>query len=228
MIGVILNMNLSKSLEYFDPLNTVKGAIHVIGIGAMGSRVAELLARLGIKKIHIWDMDVVEDKNIANQAYLHHHIGMKKTDALEELLKDINPQIEVVKHGEYNGQPVAGYIFLCVDSIELRHKIANTNKDNPYVIAMFDTRMRLEDAQSYGAKWSDKQQKEMFINSMAFTDEEAQEATPVSACGTTLSVASTVVATAAFTVANFMNTVRADKCTSMIFTNTFDFNVMKY
>ena len=71
MIGVILNMNLSKSLEYFDPLNTVKGAIHVIGIGAMGSRVAELLARLGIKKIHIWDMDVVEDKNIANQAYLH-------------------------------------------------------------------------------------------------------------------------------------------------------------
>ena len=68
----------------------------------------------------------------------------------------------------------------------------------------------------------------MFINSMAFTDEEAQEATPVSACGTTLSVASTVVATAAFTVANFMNTVRADECTSMIFTNTFDFNVMKY
>ena len=62
-------MNLSKSLEYFDPLNQVDGAIHIIGVGAMGSRVAELLARLGIRKIHVWDMDTVEDKNITNQAY---------------------------------------------------------------------------------------------------------------------------------------------------------------
>ena len=73
-------MDLSKSLEYFDPLNSFKGAIHVIGVGAMGSRIAELLVRLGIPKIHIWDMDIVEAKNITNQAYLHHHIGMKKTD----------------------------------------------------------------------------------------------------------------------------------------------------
>ena len=78
-------MNLSKSLEFFNPINDVQGAIHIIGIGAMGSRVAELLARLGTPTLHIWDMDIVEDKNIANQVYLHHQIGMKKTDALEEL-----------------------------------------------------------------------------------------------------------------------------------------------
>ena len=34
-------MNLSKSLEYFDPINDFEGAIHVIGIGAMGSRIVE-------------------------------------------------------------------------------------------------------------------------------------------------------------------------------------------
>ena len=111
-------MNLSKSLEYFDPINQVDGAIHIIGIGAMGSRVAELLVRLGIPKIHIWDMDTVEDKNIANQVYLHSHIGMKKTDALESLLKDINPQIQIIKHGKYTDQALAGYVFLNVDSIE--------------------------------------------------------------------------------------------------------------
>ena len=82
-------MNLSKSLEYFDPLNQIDGSIHVIGIGAMGSRVTELLVRLGINKIHIWDMDTVEDKNITNQLYFHHQIGMNKTDALEEILLDI-------------------------------------------------------------------------------------------------------------------------------------------
>ena len=82
-------MDLSKSLEFFDPLNQIKAPIHVIGIGAMGSRVAELLVRLGVTKLHIWDMDKVEPKNIANQVYLNHHIGMQKVDALEEYLKDI-------------------------------------------------------------------------------------------------------------------------------------------
>ena len=72
-------MNLSKSLEYFDPINDVTAPVHVIGVGAMGSRVVELLVRLGIPKIHIWDMDIVEDKNITNQLYFTTQIGMKKT-----------------------------------------------------------------------------------------------------------------------------------------------------
>ena len=221
-------MNLSKSLEYFDPLNQVKGTIHIIGIGAMGSRIAELLARLGIRKINIWDMDTVEDKNVANQIYTHKHIGMNKTDALEEILKEINPNITVVKHGEYTDEMLSGYIFLCVDSIEVRYKIAKKFENSNYVKAMYDTRMRLEDAQSYGALWSNSEQRKQFINSMDFSDDEAKEATPVSACGTTLSVASTVVSTAAFTVANFINTIRKGECTSMIFTNAFDFSIIKF
>lgn len=221
-------MNLSKSLEYFDPINQVQGAIHIIGIGAMGSRVAELLTRLGITKLHIWDMDIVEDKNITNQVYLHHQIGMKKTDALEELLKDINPELQVIKHDKYTDQSLSGYIFLNVDSIELRYKIASANKDNTMIKAMFDCRMRLEDAQSYAAKWDDEQQKKMFINSMNFTDAEATEATPVSACGTTLSVASTVVSTAAFTVSNFINLIRTDELKSMIFTDAFAHTITTY
>ena len=221
-------MNLSKSLEYFDPINQVDGAIHIIGVGAMGSRVAELLVRLGIPKIHIWDMDTVEDKNIANQVYLHSHIGMKKTDALELLLKDINPQLQVIKHGKYTDQPLSGYVFLNVDSIELRYNITKHNMDNKFIKAMFDCRMRLEDAQSYAAKWDNEKQKNTFLASMEFTDQEATEATPVSACGTTLSVASTVVSTAAFTVSNFINLIRRGTCDSMIFTNAFSYIITKF
>lgn len=221
-------MDLSKSLEFLDPINDIKAPIHIIGIGAMGSRVVELLVRLGIPKIHIWDMDIVESKNITNQLYLNKHIGMKKIDALEDLLKEINPNLVVYKHEEYKQQPLAGYIFLAVDSIELRYNIANNNKDNKLIKAMFDTRMRLIDAQSYAADWNNEQQKSVFINSMNFTDSEAKEATPISACGTTLSVAPTVVSTAAFTVANFINIVKEKQCTSMIFTNAFDFSIIKY
>jgi len=221
-------MDLSKSLEYFNPINDVKGAIHVIGIGAMGSRVAELLVRLGIETIHIWDMDTVEPKNITNQLYFARQIGMKKTDALEQILKLINPNLTVIKHGEYKDQVLSGYVFLNVDSIELRYKIASANQTNDKIKAMFDCRMRLEDAQSYAADWSNSKQKVTFINTMDFSDEEAKEATPVSACGTTLSVAPTVVSTAAFTVANFINLVRKQSCDTMIFTDAFAFNVVKY
>ena len=221
-------MNLSKSLEYFDPINDVKAPIHIIGVGAMGSRIAELLVRLGIRQIHIWDMDVVEDKNITNQLYFHKQIGLPKTEALEEILKEINPQVDIKKHGKYTNQNLSGYIFLCVDSIELRYEIANANKDNKYILGMFDTRMRLEDAQSYAADWSDEQQKKVFLSSMAFTDAEAAEATPVSACGTTLSVASTVVSTAAFTVSNFINLIRKQECKAMIFTDAFNHTITSY
>lgn len=221
-------MDLSKSLEYLDPINQIDGAIHIIGIGAMGSRIAELLVRLGVPKIHIWDMDTVESKNITNQAYLHTHIGMKKTDALESLLKDINPTLKVVKHGEYKDEPIAGYVFLCVDSIELRYNIAKENINNTLIKAMFDTRMRLEDAQAYAAKWDEESSRNKFINTMKFTDEEAKDATPVSACGTTLSVASTVVTTAALTVSNFINLVRKNELKEMIFINTFEHTLITY
>ncbi len=219
-------MDLSKSLEYFDPLNQVEGAIHIVGIGAMGSRIAELLVRLGVSKINIWDFDIVEAKNITNQYYTTNYIGQPKTAALSDMLKKINPKLEVKEHGKYTDQTLSGYVFLCVDSIELRYKIATSQKDNTKVLAMFDTRMRLEDAQSYAADWHDEIQKKTFISSMEFTDADAVEATPVSACGTTLSVASTVVSTAAFTVSNFMNFVRNKSCKTMIFTNAFEHTIV--
>lgn len=220
-------MNLSKSLEFFNPLE-VEAPIHVIGIGAMGSRIAELLVRLGISTIHIWDMDSVDAHNITNQLYFSSQIGQPKVEALETILKDINPQLEVKKHGEWKDQVVGGYVFLCVDNIELRKQITEKCYNNKSVKGMFDCRMRLTDAQSYGADWTDEQQKKMFLNSMDFTHDEAKDATPVSACGTTLSVASTVVSTAAFTVSNFMNLIRKGECASMIFTDAFEHTVVKY
>lgn len=220
-------MNLNKSLEFFNPVN-VDAPIHVIGIGAMGSRIAELLVRLGVERINIWDMDTVDAHNITNQLYFHKQIGMTKTDALEEILTSINPTLKVIKHGEWKDNTLGGYIFLCVDNIDLRRTITEKCYNSEAVKGMFDCRMRLTDAQSYGANWKDESQKKMFLNTMDFSHDEAKDATPVSACGTTLSVASTVVSTAAFTVSNFMNLINKGECASMIFTDAFEHTIMKY
>ena len=83
-------MDLNKSREYFDPSHLEKQPCHIIGCGAIGSTVAENLARLGLENICLWDFDVVNPHNIANQMFLHTQIGMAKVNAVEDILKSIN------------------------------------------------------------------------------------------------------------------------------------------
>ena len=147
---------------------------------------------------------------------------------MAEYLRKINPDIvddlRVVEEG-YTGQRLSGYIFLCVDNIDLRRKIAEACKDNPYVKGMFDFRMRLTDAQHYAADWSDKKMVEAFLNSMAFSHEEAKEETPVSACNITLSVCTTVRSVVAAGVSNFVNFVKGNGLKKMILCDSFAFGL---
>ena len=216
-------MNLNKSLEFFDP-KTVGHAIHIIGCGAIGSTIAENLARLGISKIHLWDFDIVTSHNITNQMFLQKHINKPKVTALTEILKEINPEITIIPHGhgwdpEKDITNLTGYVFLCVDSIETRKAILDANKYNTFIKAIFDNRMRLTDAQHYASSWQTKEQKDFLFNTMDFTDEEAKDSTPVSACGTTLSVCYTVRAIAAAAVANFVNKVNNNELQKTILVN---------
>lgn len=84
-------MNLVKHMEFFDP-TTVRDSVHVIGVGAIGSIVVEQLVRLGFENIHIYDFDTVTDYNVTNQLYRTIDIGEKKTTALIDMCKAINPE----------------------------------------------------------------------------------------------------------------------------------------
>jgi len=220
-------VNLSKSYEVFQPEKN-NDRIHIIGCGSVGSSIAEMLARSGVENMTLWDFDVVESKNIANQMFYNCDIGMPKIEALANIIKDINPNaednIEFEKDG-WDGQQLSGYVFLCVDSIEIRKKIVEKHYDSPFIKAMFDVRTRLEDAQHYAADWSDSDMKKAFLNSMNFTHEEAEEETPVSACGTTLGVCHTVRAICAFCVANFINFWNDKGIKKLILVDAFRFTI---
>lgn len=219
-------MDLNKSREYFDPEEMGTTPCHIIGCGAIGSTVAENLTRLGIKNICLWDMDIVNPHNIANQMFLHSQIGMPKVNAVEDILKSINPEAEITtREMPYEKQRLAGYVFLCVDNIELRRSIVEHNLPNQSIKAMFDFRMRLTDAQHYAASWNDEKEKRVFLDSMQFSHDEALSETPVSACGVQLSVAPTVRIIAATGVANFMNFVRKGKYKRLILIDAFTHDV---
>ena len=218
-------LNLSKSYDFFKP-EDCKERIHIIGCGSVGSTIAELLARFGLTKITLYDFDTVEPKNLANQMFRQEHIGLLKVEALLDMLCEINPKIQastrIEPHG-YDFQNISGYVFLCVDNIELRREIAVANKHNPYIKAMFDFRTRLTDAQHYAADWSDIKMVDDFIKSMNFSHEEAAKETPVSACNVTLSVAPTVRMICSLGVANFVNFVKGNGIKKLILMDTFGF-----
>lgn len=218
-------MDLSKCYDFFQP-EKFDDRIHIIGCGSVGSTVAVLLARAGVTKMTLWDFDVVEPKNLANQMFRQQDIGVEKVTALSNILSEINPDItEDIKIQDkgWVGQKLSGHVFLCVDNIELRKKIVEQHIDNPYVKAMFDFRTRLEDAQHYAADWSDYKMKKDFLNSMSFSHEEAKEETPVSACNVTLSVAPTVWVICSLGVANFMNFWNGKGVKKLILADSYKF-----
>lgn len=72
-----------------------KAAVGIAGLGGLGSAVAISLARTGIGRLILADYDVVEPSNLNRQQYLIRHLGMAKTEALRELLAEINPYVDV-------------------------------------------------------------------------------------------------------------------------------------
>ncbi len=218
-------MDLSKSYEFFQP-EKVTHKIHIIGCGSVGSTVAENLARSGLKNFVLWDFDKVEAHNIANQMFTQRDVGKLKVEALKDILTDINPDIKdtvVLKPEGWQDNMLSGYIFLCVDSIDIRRAIVEKHKNNFNVKAVFDFRTLLESAQHYAADWTNTSQKENLINSMQFSHEEAAEETPVSACGVTLGVATTVRLISALGVDNFINFVKEGKVEKFIMIDGFHF-----
>ena len=205
-------MNLSKSLEFFNP-SDVKGRVHIIGCGSVGSTIAENLARCGVTKFTLYDFDVVEAHNIVNQMFTADQVGVPKTEALRDIIVSINPDaapdIKIVPEG-WQGELLSGYVFLAVDSIEIRRDFVEKHMNNPYTRAVFDVRTLLESAQHYAADWSNWDQKQKLLKTMQFSHDEAMEETPVSACGITLGVATTVRLVSALAVNNFLNFVKGN------------------
>ena len=223
-------MDLSKSYEYFQPEKD-DSRIHIVGCGSVGSTVAENLARCGVTKFTLWDFDTVEPHNLANQMFRQQDVNKPKVEALLEILKEINPDVVddvELKSDGWKGKMMSGYIFLCVDNIDLRREIVEKHMDSPYVKAMFDFRTRLEDAQHYAADWSDEKMKKDFLNSMNFSHDEAKEETPVSACNVTLSVCPTVRIICAYGVSNFLNFWNGKPIKKLILADAFKHDLMAF
>lgn len=71
------------------------GKVAIAGLGGLGSNVAYALARIGVGHLHLVDFDRVDITNLNRQQYFMEDIGKYKADALEALLRKINPYLDI-------------------------------------------------------------------------------------------------------------------------------------
>ena len=119
--------------------------VAVCGLGGLGSNIAISLARAGIGKLILIDFDKVDITNLHRQQYKANQIGMNKTEALRDNLKDINPYLETEIHtvflDESNAEDIlldANIICEAFDDAECKAMLTNfvlEKMPDKYIIA---------------------------------------------------------------------------------------------
>ena len=150
--------------------------ITIIGLGGIGSNVALPLARLNPKKLFLIDPDVVEEVNLAGQAFFNNHIGMKKVDAVAEVLyswagyKKIVAIPTLLTEGTDFGEiTITGF-----DNMNAR-KIAFTNfMDSPAAKLLVDARMSVDTIQIFTLLKEDTEFLDIYRDKWLFSDAAAQ------------------------------------------------------
>ncbi len=88
-----------KSLAEFgidinwDDLFTKK--ILIVGVGGVGSIVAEMLTRCGVGELHLIDLDTVEEVNLNRLFFTAEQIGRPKVEAAKDYLSKINNDVKI-------------------------------------------------------------------------------------------------------------------------------------
>lgn len=89
--------------DYFTNTQDVMNAFYqlrqskvmIVGLGAVGSMIAVYLAKNGVCNFIFVDNDIVDNSNLHRQYYFEHQIGLNKSQALFNDLKNLNPNIQV-------------------------------------------------------------------------------------------------------------------------------------
>ena len=97
----------------------------VIGLGAIGRPVSQLLATLGIGRLQLIDFDIVEKDNLARQGYSPADLGELKVEAAAAAIRRLNPELAIstVEDRFRPSLTMGQAVFCCVDSIAARQAI---------------------------------------------------------------------------------------------------------
>ena len=198
--------------------------IHIIGCGATGSHLAVELVKLGANNLVLWDFDIVNPHNITNQIWTTEDIGKKKNEALIEHLLLINPELKnkIKIKEKWTDELLDGIIFNCVDSVELRKAIYETNQYNPNIKIMFDPRLGSTTGSVFTYEWN-TENAGLLIKLSDFKDEEI--VIQRSMCGTKVNISTTLFTLINCLLINFVNYLNGNKYYQQIYFEPLNYKI---
>jgi molybdopterin/thiamine biosynthesis adenylyltransferase len=167
--------------------------VDVIGAGATGSRIALQLAKLGVTNLHVWDFDIVEEHNIANQLFEMSDIGKYKIDALKSLIEkqtgikcNIHNAAVGKEEAAKGNAPAGEAIFLLTDTMQSRKDVwESCIKMKPRIKCLIETRMGVDTGRIYCINPCSVKHAQHWEPTLS------EKVTTVSACGTSVTVGAT-------------------------------------
>lgn len=204
------NVSFLRHNSFFAPDDAAGAYLNIIGVGATGSWVGLLAAKMGWHNFRIWDLDVVESHNCPNQIYDINQVGMKKVDAFEQCLKRFNADVIIEKYdvffeSEKHADLLDGIVFVAVDSLSARKDIVSCLRDNVDVDLILESAMGFTHAKVNAFSPFDDRYIDNYLANLK-TDEEVQESACNARIITTLTtiVASDIV----HTICNYFSASR--------------------
>lgn len=194
-------MNFSRQAELYDAENRADN-VSVIGAGATGSWVAFMLSKLGVSKINIFDMDIIEAHNIPNQAYSMANTGAFKAlickdmcDTYGSTVSEITGSLQKIDKDNYKDLIKSEVVFCLVDSMAARKEIFESAVSAGVSRYFIETRMGLTGYRIYLIDLKNEKDIDKYRETL-YTDEDAE----VSACGSSQSIVTTAMQCASHAV----------------------------
>jgi hypothetical protein len=129
--------------------------VAIVGLGAIGSQLAEQLAKLGVEQFVLLDPDVVSRVNLAVQGFYEEEVGMAKVHAVADRLQKIRHSLGVETFAQpwrpnTDCLPRHAVVFAAVDSISVRRQLYDQQLLRRKAPCLFDARMSAETFQCFG------------------------------------------------------------------------------
>lgn len=220
-----MSVSFLRHNSFFGPEDTDQTVLNIIGVGATGSWVGLLAAKMGWHHFRVWDLDIVESHNLPNQIYDSKHIGMKKVDAFKEVLLRFNNNCIIETNDCFYttddfADSIEGAVFIAVDSLKARKDIMNGLKLNLSVDLILETKMGFTHAEMNFINPLDVNYIDNYL-SMLKNDDEVEE----SACNARIitTLTNIVSSTLVHELCNFYKNFTRDESVKDSFKMIFNF-----
>lgn len=134
-----------RQRDLFLPEESLSSRVTLVGAGGIGSWTAAILAKLGVKRLTVYDSDSVESHNLPSQFYRPSDIGKRKAEAIARTT-ELFTGAKIGWQSQKFDRTDTDILVVGVDSIEERKRLNLAGSSFRYVI---DARMGAEQMELY-------------------------------------------------------------------------------